>query len=100
MIAHIKAWWKATYDSFHKSEVILWARIQVLASAIWAVAIVTDLSSWMGPKTLAIWLLFSGTVTEYARRRGSTVISTGELVATPVVEKVEVETGLDMEKKT
>lgn len=80
---------------FRHSETILWARIQILVGAIWTVAIATDLSPILNnPKYLTAWTLFSGIVTEYARRRGTETVTTtvaappSAVDQTPVVVKM------------
>lgn len=61
----IKAWFK-------RSETIFWARLQVAVGSLWSVLIVTDLSPLLtNPKIMAAWLIFSGFVTEMARRRNA-----------------------------
>lgn len=61
--------WKKLKDSFHDSEVILWARIQFAVGCVWEVLITLDLSPILAnPKYLTLWLIFSGIVTEWARR--------------------------------
>ncbi len=61
----IKAWFK-------RSETIFWARLQVAVGALWSVLIVSDLSPLLtNPKIMASWLIFSGFVTEMARRRNA-----------------------------
>ena len=58
----IKAWFK-------NSTTILWARLQVLAAAVWAVLTQTDLAPLLDQKWLTGWLILSGVVTELTRRR-------------------------------
>lgn len=96
MWAKIKAWYASFHKSFHDSEVIVFARLQILGAAIWAVLTVTDLSPLLEQKWVTCWLLFSGGVTEYARRRRSEVVVSGELVPTVVVDHVENETGMKL----
>lgn len=57
-----KAWFK-------NSTTILWARLQVLFAAVWAVLTQTDLAPLLDQKWLTGWLIFSGVVTELTRRR-------------------------------
>ncbi len=61
----LKAW-------FSRSETILFARLQVLAGAVWAVLTAVDLSPVLEPKWLTVWLIASGVVTELARRARAT----------------------------
>ena len=63
----IKAWFK-------RSETIFWARLQVTVGSLWTVLIATDLSPiFTNPKVMAGWLVFSGFVTEFARRRNASL---------------------------
>jgi hypothetical protein len=96
MFAKFKAWWVAFRKSFHDSEVIVFARLQLLGAVIWGTLTVTDLSPLLEPKYVTLWLLLSGAVTEYAKRRRTEVVSSGELVPTVVVEHVETETGMKL----
>lgn len=62
----------AFHRSFHNSETILFARLQVLIGAVWAVLSVTDLGPVINnPKYLTAWLIFSGVITELSRRSRS-----------------------------
>jgi hypothetical protein len=56
-------------DWFQHSTTILWARLQVLLAAFWAVLGSTDLAPVLSPKWLTAWLIVSGMVTELTRRR-------------------------------
>lgn len=58
--------------TFRANETIVWARIQAVVGAVWTVLSVTDLSPVLNPKLMTYWLVFSGALTEYLRRRGST----------------------------
>lgn len=61
--------WIAFLQWFRDSETVFFARMQLLAGAIWLVLITTDLSPlFSNPKIMAGWLVFSGVVTETARR--------------------------------
>lgn len=73
MISSIKAW-------CYRSETIFWARLQVVAGAIWTVLLVTDLSPILPANTLTYWMIGSGVVTELLRRRGAEVNDSGKLV--------------------
>lgn len=75
----IKAW-------FDYNETILWARLQVLVGAVWAVLQATDLSPVLQGKYMTYWLVFSGVVTELLRRRG-TEIRNGVLRSLDTVDK-------------
>ena len=73
MWAQIKAWALSFHASFHDSEVILFARIQVLFGIAWAILSVTDMAPLItNPKYLTAWLLGSGMVTEMLRRNRAT----------------------------
>jgi hypothetical protein len=55
--------------SFHQSGVIVFARLQLLLAAVWTVLTTVDLAPLIGnPKYVTAWLVFSGIVTETARR--------------------------------
>lgn len=56
---------------FWRSETIAFARLQLLIGSVWTVLSVSDLSPLLNPKWLTYWLIFSGALTEYLRRRGS-----------------------------
>ena len=59
--------------SFHDSEVIVFARVQVLFGVVWGVLTVVDISPILeNPKYITGWLLFSGMVTELLRRNRAT----------------------------
>lgn len=60
--------WKF-YWSFHNSEVIMWARIQLFVGVVWTVLSTTDLAPLISnPKYLTYWLILNGVVTEMLRR--------------------------------
>lgn len=61
MWAKIKEWCRGAHT-------IVFARLQIIFAAVWAVLTVTDLAPLLGPKWIVVWLLFSGIVTEYLRR--------------------------------
>jgi hypothetical protein len=54
---------------FLHSTTILWARLQILAAALWSALSVADLTPLLGPKWIPVWLVISGTITELTRRR-------------------------------
>ena len=67
--------------TFHQSAVIWFARLQVLLGAVWAVLIVTDLSSVISnPKYVTVWLVFSGVMTEMTRRSRTVEDDDGHLI--------------------
>lgn len=68
----IKAWFK-------RSEVIFFARLQVVTGAVWAVLQATDLSPVLQGKYMTYWLICSGVITELCRRRGTTTATDGSL---------------------
>ena len=73
MWATTRAWALKFHASFHDSEVILFARIQVLFGIAWAILSVTDMAPLItNPKYLTAWLLGSGMVTEMLRRNRAT----------------------------
>lgn len=75
MIAKIKAAWQKVWDWCKHSQTIVWARLQVIAGAVWSVLIAADLTALLNPKALAIWLVVSGVITEYMRRiKGETTL--------------------------
>ena len=61
--------WAKIKQSFHDSEVIWWARIQVVVGALWLALSQTDLSTVLSGKYLTYWLILNGFVTELLRRR-------------------------------
>lgn len=64
--------WEKIKNWFWRSETIAWARLQMFIGIVWTVLSVSDLSPLLNPKWLTYWLIFSGVVTEYLRRRGTT----------------------------
>jgi hypothetical protein len=64
MFTSIKTW-------FNSSEVIFWARAQVVVGAVWTALSASDLSPLLDPKWLTYWLIANGIVTELLRRRGT-----------------------------
>ena len=68
--------WAWIKQSFHDSEVIVFARLQVFAGVLlgivhFALPIILglDLSGVIqNPKVFVLWMLFSGLLTEYLRR--------------------------------
>lgn len=50
------------------SEVIFWARAQVIVGALWTALSVTDLAPLLNPKWLTYWLILNGFITEVLRR--------------------------------
>lgn len=71
---------------FVYSETILWARLQVFVGVVWSVLAASDLSPLLNPKWMTWWLIFSGVVTEYLRRRG-TEIRNGVIRSLDTIDK-------------
>ena len=64
--------WEYIHGTFHNSETILWARVNMVIGAAFAAAQATDLSPlFSNPKVLAFWLIFSNFMSEMARRRNA-----------------------------
>ena len=61
------------YVMSDRSETIAFARIQMFIGAVWTVLAVADVSPILSGKYLTLWLIFSGALTEYLRRRGTEV---------------------------
>jgi len=73
MYATLKAGAIHFHQSFRRSATIAFARLQILLGAVWAVLVATDLSPILrDPRYVTAWLVFSGIVTEYLRRRPRT----------------------------
>jgi hypothetical protein len=73
MVAHFSAWWTSFQHSFHDSEVIVFARFQVVFGILWGILQVTDLAPLIdNPKYYTGWLMFSGFITEMLRRNRAT----------------------------
>lgn len=68
MIAWIKAKSAALWAWCKHSHTIMFARLQVLAGSVWAVLTTGDLAPLLEPRWLTVWLIVSGTITEFARR--------------------------------
>lgn len=61
--------WAKFNSWFKDSETIVWARVQMFVGALWIAASSTDLSPIFPSKYLPVWLVISGAITEYLRRR-------------------------------
>lgn len=60
---------KEFIGTFRSNETIIWARIQMVVGAAWAVLSVTDMAQFhFDPKYVAYWVVFNGFVTELIRR--------------------------------
>lgn len=56
-------------STFRSNETIIWARIQSVVGAVWAVVSVTDLTQFhLNATYVAYWMVFNGVVTELIRR--------------------------------
>ena len=64
--------WEFLRDWCHDSETIVWARVQLVLGATWAILTSTDLSPILPPAYLPYWLIASGIVTEVLRRARAT----------------------------
>lgn len=74
MYQTIKSGAIAFHQSFRSSATIFFARAQLVLAAGWTVLIATDLAPVINnPKYVTAWLLFSGIITEYLRRRPRTI---------------------------
>ena len=71
--------WAKFVQSFHDSEVIWWARIQMAVGAAWVALSQTDLSPLLSGKYLTYWLILNGFITEYLRRRRAEYDEQGKL---------------------
>jgi len=61
--------WEYFYGTFHDSETILWARLNMFLGSAWAALQAADLSPvFSNPKLLTYWIIFSNFVNELARR--------------------------------
>lgn len=61
--------WNAIKRFFLDSETIFWARLQLAIGAAWEVLIQTDMTTVIPPDWMPWWLMISGIVTEFMRRR-------------------------------
>lgn len=67
---HIRDYWQRFHGSFHDSETLFFARLQVVAGSIWCGLSSADMSPFITDhKQLAYWMIGSGIVNEYLRRR-------------------------------
>lgn len=74
--------------SFYNSGTIIFARLQVLLGVVFTVASATDLTPFLGNgKYLTSWLILSGVITEYTRKRGTGCLD-GHLVPTSMIPPV------------
>ena len=71
-IERIIIMWNSIKNFFKDSETIFWARLQMAVGAIWTVLVASDLSPLLNPKWMTYWLIFSGVITEMARRSRAT----------------------------
>ncbi len=62
MWTRIKRWFSA-------SETIFFARLQVFLGIAWPLLAAADLSPLLPPAWMPLWLVFSGILTEWLRRR-------------------------------
>jgi hypothetical protein len=68
----IKGHWGSFVGTFHKSEVILWARFQILLGAAFAAMQMVDMSLFITDRqALQGYIFFNAIVTELLRRRRS-----------------------------
>lgn len=66
----IRDYWQRFHGSFHDSETLFLARLQVAAGSIWVGLSSADLSPFITDhKQYAYWVIGSGVVNEYLRRR-------------------------------
>jgi hypothetical protein len=57
------------HGTFHDSETILWARLQVAIGSAWLALSTADLTPIIvNPKWIAYWTIFNGFVSEMLRR--------------------------------
>lgn len=69
MLASIKREWTYLHGTFHDSETILWARVQVILGAVWLGLSQADMAPIINnPKYLSFWMIFNGAVSELLRR--------------------------------
>jgi hypothetical protein len=61
--------WTKIRDFFRDSETIFFARLQIFVGAAWEILSAADLSLVLPPTWMPYWLIGSGIVTEYLRRR-------------------------------
>lgn len=64
--------WEKIKRFFKHSETILLARVQALAGLVLAAVVAVDpqlLATYLPTKYVPLWLIVSGVLTEYARRR-------------------------------
>ena len=86
MWARLQSWWNDVLNWFQHSEVLVWARLQVLVGTVWTVLSTTDMSPLLNPKYLTWWLIINGVITEYLRRRG-TEVRNGVIRSVDTVDK-------------
>jgi hypothetical protein len=79
MFETLKAKAIAFHESFHQSGTIVFARLHVFVGIILGVLTTTDLSPWLPPKYLTLWLILSGIAMEYIRKSRSEVDEQGRL---------------------
>ena len=54
---------------FKDSLTVVWARIQMVLGVILSVVAAVDMSPIIPPRWLPLWLIASGVITEFCRRR-------------------------------
>jgi hypothetical protein len=74
MYSTIKGTAQRVHNSFRSSATIVFARAQLVFACAWTVLIATDLAPIIqNPKWITAWLICSGLITEYCRRRPATL---------------------------
>ncbi len=72
--------WQKFYKSFHDSEVILWARIQVFLGIGYAgLSMVDPMMLNLPPRAVAAWVFANGALAEYLRRRRAEYDTDGDV---------------------
>lgn len=77
-------WFRDTYNylysTFHGSETILWARLNMALGSAWFACQAADFGPiFNNPKYLTMWIIFSNFVNEMARRRNAQFDEAGKL---------------------
>lgn len=76
------------WNAFYNSATILWTRLNVLLGCIITVLAVTDMTPWLPPKYLVMWIPINAVLTEYLRRSNT---ETGKIeVVNPMGIKSDV----------